>query len=190
MPAAVPPAGTPNTLTDLDISENADRFVRWYRQLWRQRGGPPARQGADTLDIPELLPWIWMYERSKDGDYLCRFAGQRIDRRWQFESVQFLRLSEILPEDRFPKVVKRIELCIAHAGIAHGWTSDTDPASGRRVERCFAPLTGQDGRTDTIIGVSLYGAEPIQRAAHTTPPFVNVLKLYDPETLTCLCDLD
>ena len=176
-------------LTDLEISGAARRFVDWYRDLWLRQGGLPPRVHADPLDIPELLPWVWMYQRTDDGDFLCRFAGQRIDNRLQRESLQFMRLSEVLPADRYQFVSRRINTCLEQAGIAYGWTSDPAPEAGRQVERCFAPLTGDGARTDTIIGITLYGADVDIETETPSPPFVNRLRLYDPQTLAFRGDI-
>jgi len=177
-------------LTSLPVSAEAVRFLDWYQGLWRRNDRPPSHHEVDPLDVPDLLPSLWYYECTEDGDFVCRYAGDLIDRHWQQPSVQFKRLSAILPPDSVETVFNRIRQCLRRMCIGHGWTEQrADPVSGRGVERCFAPVSGPDGRPSAVVGVALYG-HAINNTAVEAPAFVKRLGLYDPVTLELVAEID
>ncbi len=170
----------PHRLTDVEVSGETIQFATWYRDLWRRYDRMPTRNDTDPLDVPDLLPWLWIYERTLDGDFLCRFAGHHIDVRWQKPSIQFRKLSDILPKERHAPVVNRIETCFSQKCIAHGWTDAADAGSNRRVERCFAPLSGEAGHPEAIIGIALYGGAIERSKDLDAPRSVLRVALYHP----------
>ena len=177
-------------LTALEVSAETKEFLHWYQSLWRLRNGPPRREDIDPLDVPNLLPSFWYYECTDDGDLLCRYAGEYIDWRWGKASVQFQRLSEILPPDRVGKVFNRIQQAMRRTCIGHGWTELLDHRSRRDVERCFAPVAGSDGKPDAVIGISLYGKAINTPPSSDEPVFVKRLGLYDPVSLELVLEVD
>lgn len=171
-----------HSLLETDISAEAIRFASWYQDIWRSHNRMPQRDEVDPIGIPDLLNSIWIYEKQDDGEFLCRFAGEAIDRRWRKGSIQFQKLSVILPADRLTVVTRRIDICMTRGSIAHGWSLDPDPASRRRVERCFAPFARDDGTPMGIIGIALYGNAVTVTDRFEPPKLAVRFGLYDPVT--------
>jgi len=126
-------------------------FLAYWREQVSARDGLLRRGDVDALALRRILPNIWMYQRLDDGDYLCRLAGEAINRRWH-GSIARRKLSEYCETSEYAVIRSRFDVVTARGLLAFGATRVHD--GGWVVERIYGPLLDDDGRPRIILGCS------------------------------------
>lgn len=134
-----------------------------------QSGLLPGRRHLDPVDIPELLPNIWMIDVARDkaggpprfrfrliGTEIVRFTGRDSTGRWLDETYPGYAESDAF----------RFHRQVAESGRPDYRRSGILSNPGRnyvKAERLYLPLA-EDGRTvDILLVMTLYHAEPPRR---------------------------
>lgn len=150
----------------LSVPDDASPKIRALYAYWlsiRPQGGLlPARRHFDPLDVPELLPNIWMIDVRRDplrfrfrlvGTEVVRFTGRDATGRW---------LDEVYPDYRSSDAY-RVHHAVAESGRPHYRRSGVLSNPGRpfvEAERLYLPLA-EDGRNvDIVLVMTLYSGDP------------------------------
>ncbi len=136
-----------------------------YWQSIHPEGGLPGRQHLDPLDIPQLLPNIWMVDVTRNplrfrfrlvGTEIVKFVGRDVTGLWLDEFFEGYETSEASHAHRN----------CALAGEPAYRKGDVLFNPGRadlEAERIYLPLA-QDGKeVDILLVMTLYSGEPPRR---------------------------
>ena len=133
-----------------------------YWQSIHPESGLPGRQHLDPMDIPQLLPNIWMIDVAQDP--LCfrvRLIGTEIVR-FSGHDATGLCLSEVFPDYKKTEAFQVHRHC-ALSGTPAYRKSGIISNPGRNhieAERIYLPLA-KDGKTvDILLVMTLYTGEP------------------------------
>ncbi|UUX49128.1 PAS domain-containing protein [Nisaea acidiphila] len=136
-------------------SEPALSFLEAWKAA-RRGNTVPQKRDFDPLLVPQLLPYIWIYQHDPETDlYRCRLAGEKIHDAWG-GSIMGKSSLEILggPDN---DVVTEIWRAVLGTPLVH-YGSD-ERLSGTmlyRAERMVAPLADAGDTPAFILGISLY----------------------------------
>jgi len=159
----------------------AQKFIAYYRDLARQAGGVPKRSDFDPLDIPEILPKVWIYGRV-DGDYVIRVTGTEFDQRYGGSFRQGDSIRVFLPPEAHDRIVRRLDKILDSGWYCHGWSNVADPVSDNLIERAYGPMLDHSGAQTLVIGVTDFGSVR-RRWGDVSPPRVAAhIDLFDPVT--------
>jgi hypothetical protein len=134
--------------------------VRRFFEYWLASappGGLPGRQHFDPLDIPDLMPRVWLLDVLREGErirFRYRLVGTKEVATLQRE-VTGQWLDEVQPHlrdrhggfDRFLHMVEHRRATYRHGGVSFVHHKDH-----RTVENCMTPFA-RDGETVDMIGV-------------------------------------
>lgn len=127
-------------------------YTHW-RHMAQRRGGIPLRRDLDPVEIPKLLPYLFIVERAPDsGRFLFRLSGTAIRETMGFENTNHF-LDELLDGEDL-KTVAQMFTQVMEQGVCirsiEGLTySDR---SFLRVEILRMPLKGNDGDSRFVLG--------------------------------------
>lgn len=131
-------------------------FDYWISKI--EDVAPPRREDIDALDIPKLLPYIWIQEHIPGTmDFRCRLAGEEVKKRYPTNIVG-RTFREIIGDDAWGLVVEQYMLAIDTPGVCHSIGPvymHTMQLSGIG-ERILMPLRGSDDAVGFIIGATIY----------------------------------
>ena len=166
---------------DSSFGVAVEAFVKYYRGLAQRAGGVPKRSDFDPLDIPEILPKIWIYGRV-DGDYVIRVTGTEFDERYGGAFRQGDSIRTFLPAAAHTRIVKRLDKILDTGWYCHGWSNVADPVSDKLIERAYGPMLDHSGAQTLVIGVTDFGSVR-RRWGEMSPPRVAAhIDLFDPVT--------
>ena len=151
------------------LPDDAAPKIRALYDYWlsiRPADAPlPGRRHLDPLDIPELLPNIWMVDVVRDplrfrfrliGTEIVKFAGRDLTGSWLHEVVEGYEGSEAF---RFHQ--RAVET--GRPGYRRGGLLFDPSNTGLTAERLYLPLA-QDGRTvDILLIMTMYHGRPPRR---------------------------
>ena len=140
--------------------EISELFLFWLRR--RPGHGVPTRKDIDPSKIPARnLPYLFLYERQRDGRFQCKLIGTALARVLGDDSTGKY-LDEILPElvvqDRL-EMFRRVldtEMPIYYRGPII-----TRNRHQRRFARILLPLSSRKSVADQVFGMARFG--PIDR---------------------------
>lgn len=149
-----------------DLPETAAPRIRALYDYWRaihpRDGGLPGRRHLDPLDIPRLLPNIWMIDVRRQplrfrfrlvGTEIVRFTGHDATGQW---------LDQVYPGYEHSEAFAAHRGCVLHGrpGYRKSVASLTPRRRSVEAERLYLPLA-EDGMTvDILLSMSLYSDEP------------------------------
>jgi len=121
----------------------------------------PARHKLDACAMGPrgILPCIWMADRS-DGGFVYRLAGAEIADAWKNDRLVGKSLVELIEQPALSFVLGNWNRVLNEQVILHT-RGQIYTALGRyRVgERIVLPLAPDDNGVETVVGVTIYGAE-------------------------------
>jgi len=145
-----------------DAAPRIKALFAYWQSIHPAGGGLPARRHLDPIDIPELLPSIWMIDVKRNplrfrfrlvGTEIVKFTGRDATGRWLDEVYSGYADSEA---GRFhTQVAVSGEPAYRKSGIISNPDRDLVEA-----ERIYLPLA-EDGRTvDILLVMTLYKGDP------------------------------
>src|SRR5690349_15262681 len=152
----------------------ADRRLQSLYDLWHalgvKAGGLPSIQAFDPLDLPKLLPNLWIMEVEQDSHrFRMRLAGENINLAYR-RNIGGQYFSDLFERSELDLMVARYARTLNEPSIVRA-IGAVYAAAGRfsQGERLALPMLGRSGLTDTMLGATFYD----QRLADTS--FVHVL---------------
>ena len=153
--------GLHNSMTDL-LPLDCDRRLRQLCDYWRAitPGGSalPGRQHFDPLDIPALLPWVWLLDVHRDplrfryrvtGTEHRRVSGRDATGHWMHELHPDFASFESYPE--FVVAVERREIRYRRGRPVFPIVNDV-----RETERLLLPLARNGWDVDMLLAITVY----------------------------------
>ncbi|HKP27547.1 MAG TPA: PAS domain-containing protein [Dongiaceae bacterium] len=146
----------------LDLSETAD--------------GLPLVQSFDPLHLPKLLPNVWIIEvEPASRRFRMRLTGENINAIYG-RSIAGLYFKDVFQPDDAEIIVARYSRALSEPAIFHA--SGSVYAAGGNLtvgERLGLPMLGREGRTNTLLGATVYRS-PLEKIAavrlsHAEPRF-------------------
>ena len=136
-----------------------DKLQRLY-VYWRSRcqdGAYPRRQDIDPLEIPDLLPNIFLLDVIGDGaDFIFRLAGSLVEDAFNM-ALRGKSITEIQREAGTPIPVAQ------HVEVARGggprYREGTMLVAGRehwKTHRLLLPLASDGRRVDVLLGGAIF----------------------------------
>lgn len=119
---------------------------------------PPRRSEIDPLDIPRLLPHIWIQERVPGSDdFRCRLAGEDVKSNYPINVVGRI-FREIIGDKAWALVREQYLLVLETPGLCHfhGPVYLHTIKRGGIGERLFMPLCNNEGENAYIVGATVY----------------------------------
>lgn len=119
---------------------------------------PPRRTDIDPLQIPRLLPHIWIQERvTGTDDFRCRLAGEDVKSNYPTKVVGRI-FREVIGDDAWALVREQYLLAIGTPGVCHfrGPVYLHTIRRGGMGERLAMPLRNDDGENTFVIGATIY----------------------------------
>lgn len=181
-------------LTIDDFGHVRDERLRRLVAYWldRRRGRTmPARRDIDPVDIPWVLPFIWLNDvvppaTAADGlRFRCRLAGEAINAVHR-RSVRGLMLEDYVPADDLPVVTEQYSAVAQTPLVLHSTGRVYHRTRQYLVgERIVLPLSADGGGTVAVLlGATIYttaeigtvqpDAEPSDDFVETRTPIENL----------------
>jgi hypothetical protein len=128
-----------------------------YWEAKRGERAMPARKDIDPLDIPRLLPDIFLVDVLDDGDYQYRLVGGRIVER-AGANYTGLKLSEIASRSSQPLLLEIYEHVLAtrrpvQRELPYRMRFTRIPSSYKVL---VMPLSADGERVDMLLGITAY----------------------------------
>lgn len=148
-----------------DAAPKIKALYAYWQSIHPAGGGLPGRQHVDPVDIPDLLPNLWMVDVSRNplrfrfrliGTEIVKFAGRDVTGQWLDEVIEGYQGSEA---SRFHRqVVESGRPAYRRGGLLF------NPSNAQlEAERLYLPLA-QDGRTvDILLVMTIYHGPPPRR---------------------------
>lgn len=141
-----------------------DQRLRVLCSYWLERRGDrtmPRRADIDPADLPEILPYVWVYDYMPPDRFRCRMIGERVGRLFYPPPVGRL-IDEIFTADKVPEITNRFMSMVVRRQAAHTLGSCT-LSTGRKVpgERITLPLSDDGEIADALIGATVYGIDEL-----------------------------
>jgi hypothetical protein len=127
--------------------------------------GLPGRQHFDPLDVPELLPWLYLLDAVPQADGTRRFRFRLIgtgvvhvfereySRRW---------LDEVYDAKAAAEVAAGLEVVIAAAcPVAGDLRIPLSEGGMLRFKRLICPLAGDGVNVDMLVGIQAHAPKPV-----------------------------
>jgi len=132
-------------------------LYRHWLSLCERAGGLPPLQSFDPLDLPHLLPNIWIIEVDPESHRLrMRLAGENINAIYGHNvGGRFFR--DIFEPATCALMVRRYSRMLIEPAVLH-CEGAVYSAKGRatRGERIGLPMIGRSGQTDAVLGLTIY----------------------------------
>ncbi|KZD04273.1 PAS domain-containing protein [Oceanibaculum pacificum] len=124
----------------------------------------PSRQHIDPLDIPGLLPFIFLVDverRSPALRFRYRLIGTRLVDRYGFD-ITGRYLETLRDRLSYDEILQDYTLCVAQARPVSGEYEYTDGA-GRKwhYQRLVLPLSEDGGTVTMLMGANCFAARPV-----------------------------
>jgi hypothetical protein len=119
---------------------------------------PPRRTEIDPLDIPRLLPHIWIQERvAGTSEFRCRLAGEEVKAIYP-ENIVGRLFHEVIGDEAWKLVSEQYMMAVETPGVCHfhGPVYMHTIQRGGIGERLFMPMQDNDGKNAYIIGATIY----------------------------------
>jgi len=152
--------------TSFELPENAAPKIRALYDYWRSihpgAGRLPGRQHLDPLDIPQLLPNIWMVDvRPAPLRFRFRLVGTEIVK-FTGRDATGMWLDQVYPDYENTPAFRRHSDCVARREPAYR-KSGVLSNPGRNfveAERIYLPLASNGRDVDILLVMTLYNGDP------------------------------
>ena len=119
---------------------------------------PPRKADIDPMDIPRLLPHIWIQEHVPGTtEFRCRLAGEDVNNRYPSGLIGRM-FRDVIGDAAWALVSEQYMLAIETPGICHSigpvyMHSIERPGMGERI---LMPLRNNEGDNRFILGATIY----------------------------------
>lgn len=153
------------TPASFSLPEGASPKIEVLYDYWQSihpaGGGLPGRRHLDPVDIPELLPNIWMFDVRRAplrfrfrlvGTEIVKFTGRDVTGRW---------LDEIYPDYENTEAFRTHRACV-ESGRPCYRRSGVLSNLGRNdveAERLYLPLAENGREVDIVLVMTLYSSD-------------------------------
>lgn len=157
--------GLPSTMTEL-LPSSCDGRLRQLHDYWRSiapgEDQLPGRQHFDPLDIPALLPWIWLLDVHRDplrfryrvtGTEHRRVSGRDATGYWMDELHPNFTSFDSFPE--FVAAVERRQIRYRRGRPVFALNSEVS-----ETERLMLPLARNGRDVDMLLAITVYHRQP------------------------------
>jgi hypothetical protein len=129
----------------------------YWVSLAQEADGLPSVQGFDPLNLPRLLPNLWILEvEPATGRFRMRLAGENINAIYG-RSIAGQYFQEVFQPGDVEIIVARYSRALSEPAVFHA--SGSVYAAGGNLtvgERLGLPMLGREGRTNTLLGATVY----------------------------------
>lgn len=147
------------------LPPNAAPKIRALFDYWQKihpEAGLPGRQHFDPMDIPQLLPNIWMIDVKQEP--LCfrfRLVGTEIVK-FTGRDATGLSLGEVYPEYKTTNAYRLHCNCVQSGEPAYRKSGVLSNPGREHIEaeRIYLPLAENGERVDILLVMTLYTGEP------------------------------
>ena len=133
--------------------------------LARGGNGLPSVQRFDPLHLPRLLPNVWIIEvEPASKRFRMRLTGENINAIYG-RSIAGLYFRDVFQPDDSEIIVARYSRALSEPAVFHA--SGSVYAAGGNLtvgERLGLPMLGREGRTNTLLGATVYRS-PLEKIA-------------------------
>jgi hypothetical protein len=128
-------------------------------------GGLPSLQSFDPLSLPRLLPNMWILEvESETGRFRMRLTGENINAIYG-RSIAGQYFREVFEPSDLDTIIKRYSQALGEPAIFHASGSVYAAGGSLTVgERLGLPMLGREGRSNTLLGATVYRS-PLDKIA-------------------------
>jgi len=148
----------------LDHSRLERFYDYWQRQI-PGNGMLPGRQHIDPIDIPLLMPWVYLTDVEREGDDLRfrhRLVGTRLAERLGREATGRY-FDEIYPEPHLAGIVSNCETAV-QSGQPHFYRTVLpipykDGVDNISYSRLLCPMASDGSSVDLLAGVLVFHDE-------------------------------
>ena len=152
--------------TQPDIQDPGLRLLyNYWLDLAKAGDGLPSVQSFDPLHLPKLLPNIWIVEvEPATGRFRMRLTGENINAIYG-RSIAGLYFKDVFQPGDVEIIVARYSRALSEPAIFHA--SGSVYAAGGNLtvgERLGLPMLGREGRTNTLLGATVYRS-PLDKIA-------------------------
>lgn len=138
------------------------QLYEYWRSISPREEGLPGRQHFDPLDIPALLPWVWLVDAHRDplrfkyrlmGTEHARLSGRDVTGRWMDEVHPDFAQLDVYPQ--WVAVVERAEL-----GYRRGPPLFPLRDEYEEMERLLLPLARNGADVDMVLAMTVHHPKP------------------------------
>ncbi|WP_193187412.1 PAS domain-containing protein [Nisaea sediminum] len=118
------------------------------------------RKTFSPLSVPSLLRYMWIYRFEEEaGDYVCNLAGESVNDAWG-KGIKGRTLRNIIGEEDYPVVRERWDSITGVPLVQYGAVEERlSSLDAWHAERLLLPMSSEDGKTDVVLGISLYNLD-------------------------------
>lgn len=137
----------------------------YWLDLAETAGGLPPMQGFDPLHLPRLLPNVWIIEvEPATRRFRTRLAGESINAIYG-RSIAGLYFNDVFQPGDAEIIVARYSRALSEPAVFHASGSVYAAGGSLTVgERLGLPMLGREGRTNTLLGATVYRS-PLEKIA-------------------------
>jgi hypothetical protein len=144
--------------TQPDIQDPGLRlFYDYWHDLAKVGDGLPSVQRFDPLHLPKLLPNVWIVEvEPATRRFRMRLTGENINAIYG-RSIAGLYFQDVFQPGDVEIIVARYTRALSEPAVFHA--SGSVYAAGGNLtvgERLGLPMLGREGRTNTLLGATVY----------------------------------
>jgi hypothetical protein len=144
--------------TQPDIQDPGLRlFYDYWHDLAKVGDGLPSVQRFDPLHLPKLLPNVWIVEvEPATRRFRMRLTGENINAIYG-RSIAWLYFKDVFQPGDVEIIVARYTRALSEPAVFHA--SGSVYAAGGNLtvgERLGLPMLGREGRTNTLLGATVY----------------------------------
>ena len=152
--------------TQPDIQDPGLRlFYDYWHDLAKVGDGLPSVQRFDPLHLPKLLPNVWIVEvEPATRRFRMRLTGENINAIYG-RSIAGLYFQDVFQPGDVEIIVARYTRALSEPAVFHA--SGSVYAAGGNLtvgERLGLPMLGREGRTNTLLGATVY-RRPLDKIA-------------------------
>ena len=163
--------------------EIQDPRIQHFFNYWlslRKEESIPFKADVDPIDIPECLPYVWIYHfLSEEDNFMCDLAGEDINQTWN-KSLRGCMISDIYELEHWRALRSRWLYALAHKAGLYCCVAQVGKIEA--FERIALPLLDKDGQCTVIFGMTIYGNDGFRYSEYKPGIHEHDVTFYDLNT--------